>query len=123
MRLTGKIFILIITIFFAGELFSQGPDHESFTGSVVNKTGNVIRFTIGTTGLWIGVTSGNTSYLFWDTYASEKIKLEGLPAGGKYQPICKDINNLSSGETIIVNIDDKAESGHDFYCTIEPAVQ
>lgn len=115
--------VLLLTVFITSVLFAQETtDEHSFTGSIVNKTGHVIRFTLGTSGFWVAITTGDAVHLFWDTFASEKIKLEGLPTAGKYRTICHDVDNLYNGQTIIVNITDKADEGSDFYCSIEPAV-
>lgn len=103
-------------------LAQETTDKHSFSASVVNKTGHVIRFTLGDSGFWMGITSGSAVNLFWDTYASQKISIEGLPTLGVYQAICHDISNINSGQTIIVNITDKANEASDFYCSIEPAV-
>lgn len=97
-------------------------DTDDYVSAIVNKTGNVIRFMPNNTNVWIAITQGEVTSIFWHATPAIPIRIQGLASMGKYQNICPDIANTHDGQSIIIQISEKAENAGDFYCTLEPAV-
>lgn len=120
-RIIKTLFVIICLGFMAPLSAAVTANNDFFSGSVVNRTGTVIRFMPNDNGVWIGLTHGDDSHMFWETMASVKIKLQGLANERVYVTICPDIQYINAGETITVSVRNPNEE-RQFYCEVEPAV-